>query len=347
MDTLDRGSVSSNGNYVVEFEERLAKYTGVSRVNAVVNGTSALHTALRVLGVNADMEVITQALTFVAVPNAISYTGAQPIFIDVDLDTMGMSPEALRSFLEVNVDRREEGAFNRSTGKKIGACIPMHTFGFPLRITEIVEICAEYGIPVIEDAAQAMGSRIGDQHVGSYGMAGTLSFNGNKPLTAGGGGAILWMDEKLADKGVHISNVAKRAHPYAYYHDEIGFNYRMPNINAALALGQLNRLDERLAIKRQWAEFCASRFDELGVKMRLERTGTSANYWLIALELNDSKERDFFLEATNKAGVMTRPIWNLMSDLPMYHHCQRDELTNSKWLEERVVNIPSNPAGGW
>lgn len=341
-ETIESTFVSSVGKFVDRFEKELANYTGSKRSVAVVNGTSALQVALRIAGVRRDTEVITQALSFVATANAISYLCAHPIFVDVDKDTMGMSPSALSSFLEEYIEIKDDKAVNRKSGKVISACVPMHTFGFPCDIDGIVSICKEFNIPVIEDAAESLGSKVGDIHTGNFGVMGTLSYNGNKTITCGGGGSILVNDDSIADHAKYLTTTAKKPHKWDYFHDELGYNFRMPNLNAALACAQLEKLDLFLNNKRKLASRYESYFAEKGIKFRTENQGTTANYWLMAIELENRKERDQFLESTNKEGVMTRPIWVPLCDLPMYKDCQRDALENTRYFEDRIVNIPSS-----
>lgn len=343
LDTIDSTFVSSVGAYVNRFEEMMAEITGAKYAIATTNGTSALHLAMVVAGVSAGDEVITQPLTFVATANAIAHCHATPVFVDVDKDTMGLSPDSLAAFLKEHVRIEDGTAINKTTGKRIVACVPMHTFGFPSRIEEIVTVCKEYGIPVIEDAAESLGSYIGEQHTGTFGTMGTFSFNGNKTVTCGGGGAIVTNDEELAKKAKHLSTTAKVPHSWEFVHDEVGFNYRMPNLNAAVACAQLEQLPSILDNKRKLAKEYTSYFANVeGVQHINEAEGTKANYWLNCVVLNDLDSRNAFLEQTNGSKVMTRPIWKLMNKLPMYEACQCAPLPNAEWLEDRVVNIPSS-----
>ena len=342
LDTIDSTFVSSVGAYVENFEELIASITKTKKSVAVVNGTAGIQVALRLVGVNSGDEVITQALTFVATANAIAYNGAKPIFLDVDLDTMGLSPNAVSNFLEEFGDLREEGCFNKKTGKRIAACLPMHTFGFPVHLDALKTICTTWKIPIVEDAAESLGSEYKGSPTGSIGDIGVFSFNGNKIVTCGGGGALVTNNEKLGIKGKYLTTTAKVPHPYEFYHDELGFNFRMPNLNAALACAQLEQLSSFLESKRLLASEYESFFNNSSVKFRKETPNTKANYWLMGVELENRKERDLFLTETNSAKVMTRPIWQLMFRLPMYQYCQRDEQTNAMFLEERIVNIPSS-----
>lgn len=338
---LATGVVSSVGPAVSELESRVADFVGARHGIAVVNGTNGLHIALQLLGVQRDEEVITQALTFVATANAVSYVGAQPVFVDVDRDTLGLSPDALARFLEQQVERREDGCYNRVTQRRIAACLPMHTFGLPARIDVIASLCADWGIPLLEDAAEALGSRYRNCHVGTLGQLGVFSFNGNKVVTTGGGGMIVTDDEALAQRARHLTTTAKVPHAYEYVHDELGYNLRMPNLNAALGCAQMDVLPEVLTAKRalaaQYAEFCAAH----GLVMVQEPEGAYANHWLNAIILDSPEARDDFLRITHAAGILTRPIWRLMSNLPLYANCQHDGLTVSRHLAERVVNLPS------
>jgi perosamine synthetase len=346
IDCIDSNFVSSVGAKVTEFEEKVAEFTGSKYAVATVNGTAALHAAIELAGVKPGDEVISQALTFIATCNAISYAGAKPLFIDVDLDTMGLSPAALNRFLEENTEKRTNGTFNKTSGKRISACIPMHTFGFPCRIAEIAEICANWDITLIEDAAESLGSYVGSRHTGTFGSMATLSFNGNKVITTGGGGMIITDDAELSKRAKYITTTAKVPHPYEFVHDEIGYNYRMPNLNAALGCAQMERLDEFLAIKTQLADQWGAFFHDRDVEFVRGINGNNANHWLNAIILDSKSDRDEFLKVTNESGVMTRPIWTLMSKLPMFKDCQTDGLENSLWLEDRVVNIPSSVPDG-
>jgi aminotransferase in exopolysaccharide biosynthesis len=343
---IDSNFVSSVGAKVTEFEEKVAEFTGSKYAVATVNGTAALHVAIELAGVKPGDEVISQALTFIATCNAISYAGAKPLFIDVDLDTMGLSPAALKRFLEENAEKRTSGTFNKISGNRISACVPMHTFGFPCRIAEISEICTNWDIALIEDAAESLGSYVGSRHTGTFASMATLSFNGNKIITTGGGGMIITDDSELAIRAKHITTTAKVPHPYEFVHDEIGYNYRMPNLNAALGCAQIQRLDEFLVIKTQLADQWDAFFNKNGADFFNAIDGNKANHWLNAIILDSREDRDEFLKITNDNNVMTRPIWTLMSKLPMFENCQTDGLENSLWLEDRLVNIPSSVPDG-
>ncbi|MFV0220646.1 LegC family aminotransferase [Empedobacter falsenii] len=341
-ETIDSTFVSSVGAFVDQFENMMQDITGSAKSVAVVNGTASLQVALRLAGVKKDDEVITQALTFIATANAIVYNNAVPVFVDVDLDTMGLSPKALEDFLDEFGEIREDGCYNKSTGRRIAACMPMHTFGFPVHLDELMAVCNRWQIPLVEDAAESLGSFYKGKHTGTIGLISGFSFNGNKVVTSGGGGAIITNDVELGTKAKYLTTTAKRPHPYEFFHDELGYNYRMPNLNAALACAQLESLNGFLEDKRILANKYAEFFNGSGIKFRQETADTKANYWLMCVELNNKAEREEFLKNTNELGVMTRPIWNLMYRLPMYAHCQRDAQTNAEFLEERIVNIPSS-----
>ena len=342
LDTIDSTFVSSVGAYVNKFESMICSITNTKKAIAVVNGTSGLQVALRLAGVGEGDEVLTQALTFVATVNAIIYNRAIPVFIDVDLDTMGFSPKALEIFLDKNAERRDDGCYNKKTGNKISACLPMHTFGFPVHLNELINICDKWKIPIVEDASESLGSYYEGKPTGCFGKLGVFSFNGNKIITSGGGGVIVTNNEEMGHLGKHLTTTAKVSHPYEFYHDELGYNFRMPNLNAALACAQLEQLEKFLENKRVLAQEYQLFFSNKGIKFRAETPNTKANYWLMCLELENKRERDLFLNETNKHNVMTRPIWQLMFRLPMYRNCQRDEQKNAKFLEERIVNIPSS-----
>ncbi|MGB5920471.1 LegC family aminotransferase [Arcobacter sp.] len=341
-DCIDSTFVSSVGKYVDTFEKEFAKTVGSKYAIATVNGTAALHISLILADVKREDEVITQPLTFIATCNAISYIGAKPIFVDVDLDTMGLSPDSLKSFLESNCKIQENQCINITTGKIIKACVPMHTFGHPCKIDEIKDICDTWNIVLVEDAAESLGSFYKNKHTGTFGKVGAFSFNGNKIITSGGGGVIVTDDEALAKRAKHITTTAKIPHPYEYVHDEIGYNYRLPNINAALLVAQLEQLERFLISKRELATKYKDFFITNNINFIEEPKKSKSNYWLQAVLLDDITQRNEFLEFTNKSGVMTRPIWKLMNELEMFKDCQKTDLKNAKYLEERVVNIPSS-----
>jgi Predicted pyridoxal phosphate-dependent enzyme apparently involved in regulation of cell wall biogenesis len=341
-DCIDSTFVSSVGEYVNRFEEMMRSLTGARYAIATSNGTAALHMSLILAGVHDGDEVITQPLSFVATCNAIAYLRAHPVFVDVDRDTLSLSPAALRAFLEEHAERRDGGCFNRSTGRRIVAAVPMHTFGFPGRIEALAEICEEWNIVLVEDAAESIGATVGNRHTGTFGKLGAFSFNGNKTVTCGGGGCIVTNDDALGKLGKHLTTTAKVPHAWEFFHDQVGYNYRLPNLNAALACAQLEQLDAMVSDKRETAQaykrFCAAH-DILFVD---EMTGTKANFWLNAIITGDLDERDAFLALSNGAGVMTRPIWKLMPRLPAFADAQCGPLDNSEWLEARVVNLPSS-----
>jgi perosamine synthetase len=342
IDAINSTFVSSVGEYVNRFENNLAAYLGVKRAVVTVNGTTALQVALRLVGVKDSDEVITQPLTFVATANAIAYNNASPIFVDVNRDTLGLCPDALELFLDQNAEKRGTYAFNKTTGKRIAAIVPMHTFGHPCKIGRLIDLADQWDIPVVEDAAESIGSRILTRHCGTFGKAGILSFNGNKTITCGGGGVIISNDDALADKAKHLTTTAKVNHRWEYVHDELGYNYRMPNLNAALACAQLEQLDGILSDKRELANAYNLFFNKTdGYDFFKESEGCSSNYWLNAVITSDKKQRNDLLKATNDAGVMTRPIWQLMSNLDMYKKCQKGDLKNAQWIQNRIVNLPS------
>ncbi len=342
LDAIDSTFVSSVGAYVNRFEEMMASIAGTRYAVATVNGTSALHMALLVAGVKKEDEVLTQAFTFIATANAISYLGATPAFIDIDPLTLGMCADKLQSFLEKNATLKNGAAINKATGKRIAACVPMHSFGFPCEIDRIVEICSQWKIPVVEDAAESLGSYYKDQHTGSFGLAGVFSFNGNKTVTCGGGGAIVTNNEELAKLAKHLTTQAKVPHVWEFTHDHIGYNYRMPNLNAAFACAQLEQLSSFVENKRELASNYSGFFNKEGFEFMEETQGVRSNYWLNVLLLSDRKERDLFLSYTNDKKVMTRPAWTLMSKLPMFSTAQQDGLEVSQDIEDRLVNIPSS-----
>jgi len=338
---IDSTFVSSVGKFVDRFEVMMAEHTGAKYAIATVNGTAALQIALQLVGVAEGEEVITQPLSFIATCNAISYCGAKPVFVDVDRDTMGLSPESLLLFLQEQTQQRAGGCYNKTTGKRVSAVLPMHTFGHPCRIDEVAAICDEYNIALVEDAAESLGSFYKNKHTGTFGRISAFSFNGNKTITAGGGGMIVTNDEALAKRAKHITTTAKVPHAYEFIHDEIGYNYRLPNINAALGCAQMETLDTILENKRMLALAYEVFFDGRAISFVKEPENAQSNYWLNAVILENKQKRDEFLKATNEAGIMTRPIWQLMNRLEMFKSCQTADLTNSYWLEERVVNIPS------
>ena len=359
---IDTTFVSSVGKFVDRFEEDMAAYTGVKRAVVCVSGTNALHMSLMLVGVKRDDEVLTQALTFIATCNALSYIGAHPVFIDVDKSTMGLSPEAMKEWLQKNAEVRknirineldkshdfafqedELACYNKNTGRRIKACVPMHTFGHPVRIEEIASLCKEWHIELVEDAAESIGSKYKGKHTGTFGKVGAISFNGNKTITTGGGGMMLFNDEEMGAYAKHITTQAKIPHRWEFRHDHIGYNYRMPNINAALGCAQLENLDAYVADKRATAAAYAEYFKNVdGIEFFTEPENSFSNYWLNVVILPDHDKQLEFLQETNDNGVMTRPIWELMNRLPMFENCENDGLQNTIFFADRVVNIPSS-----
>jgi aminotransferase in exopolysaccharide biosynthesis len=342
LDTIDSTFVSSVGAYVDQFEILMQGITQTQKAVAVVNGTAALQVALKLAGVGPGDEVLTQALTFIATTNSIIYNGAFPIFLDVDLDTMGLSADAVDLFLEEFGELRDDGCYNKKTGRRISACLPMHTFGFPVHLDELLRVCQTWGIPLVEDAAESLGSEYQGKPTGTFGLISAFSFNGNKVVTSGGGGAVVTNNSILGKSAKHLTTTAKIPHPFEYVHDAIGYNFRMPNLNAALACAQLEQLSKFIDDKRHLAIAYASFFAKEGINFRLESEGTKSNYWLMCVELENQKERDLFLKETNSLGVMTRPIWQLIFRSSMYAGFQKDSQKNALFLEERIVNIPSS-----
>ena len=342
-DCIDTTFVSSVGAYVDRFEKDMAAYTGAKKAVVCVSGTTALHMAMMLAGVERDDEVLTQALTFIATCNGISYIGAHPVFIDVDKSTRGLSPDAVKEWLLKNAEIRNGQCYNKTNGRRIKACVPMHTFGHPVRIEELAAVCAEWNIELVEDAAESIGSKYKGKHTGLFGKVGVLSFNGNKTITTGGGGMLLFMDEELASLAKHLTTQAKIPHRWEFKHDHIGYNYRMPNINAALGCAQLEHLDEFIEDKRETAKAYTEYFkDKEDISFFTEPENCFSNYWLNVVILPDRDAQQLFLQETNDNGVMTRPIWELMNRLPMFEHCQHDSLKNTIWFADRVVNIPSS-----
>ncbi|ARQ97774.1 aminotransferase, DegT/DnrJ/EryC1/StrS family [Campylobacter lanienae NCTC 13004] len=339
---IDSGFVSSVGEFVVGVERDMARITGAKYAVAMCSGTAALHIALICAGVGADDEVITQPLSFVATANAISYTGARAIFVDVDMDTMGMSPYSLSKFLDKNCIKKDGKCYNKISKKFISACVPMHTFGMMCKIDEIAQICDIWGINLVEDSAESLGSVYKGTHSGRFGLAGVFSFNGNKIATSGGGGMLISDDENVAKLARHLSTTAKIPHPYEYNHDYIAYNYRMPNLNAALLKAQLENLNLFLSKKRDLAKRYAKFFDSIGVKFISEPVDCLSNYWLMGVIMDDRKSRDELLKYANERSVMMRPAWRLLSELEIYKDSIKDENKNAKYLVDRIVNIPSS-----
>ncbi|MGE4556717.1 MAG: LegC family aminotransferase [Desulfovibrionaceae bacterium] len=343
---LDTGWVSTAGKFVDRFESMLQEFTGARRAVAVVNGTAALHAALVLAGVRPGDEVVMPALTFVATANAVAYIGATPHFVDCEESSLSMCPESLAARLEAVAEIRDGACVNKETGRRISVVVPMHAFGHAADLDGLLDICGRYGLVMVEDSAESLGSYYRGRHTGLFGLMGILSFNGNKTVTTGGGGAILTNDEALADRAKHVTTTAKLPHKWEYVHDRVGFNYRLPNINAALGCAQMEVLPDFLARKRRLAEAYARAFDAVnGVRFVTEPEGRRSNYWLNALLLDEDLAdlRDEVLEKTNAAGVMTRPAWTLMHRLAMYQDCPRGDLSVSESLERRLINIPSGP----
>jgi len=340
-DCINSTYVSYVGDYVKKFEKMLADYTGATYAIAAVNGTAGLHISLKVTGVEPGDEVITQPLTFVATANAISYCGAYPVFVDVDKETLGMSPESLSKFLEECTILKNGCLYNKHNGRKISAVVPVHVFGHPCRIDELVDICDKYNLPIIEDSTEALGSWYKGKHCGTFGKIGVFSFNGNKIITTGGGGMVVTDDKEIAEKIFHLTTTAKIPHPYEYIHNEIGYNYRLPNVNAAIGVAQMERFSDILKNKRETARLYKEFCDNEHIKFISEPIGSQSNYWLNGIILKDREERDKFLDYTNSKGIQTRPIWKLMYKLDMYKNCFKIDTPNAEWLEDRIVNIPS------
>lgn len=340
---VDTTFVSSVGQFVDRFEEKMAQYTGAARAVTCVNGTNALHLALLLVGVARGDEVLTQALTFIATCNAIRYIDAHPVFLDVDQSTMGLSPDAMRDWLFKNAEMKDSQCFNKNTQRRIKACVPMHTFGHPARIDEIAAVCEEYHIELVEDAAESLGSLYKGQHTGLFGRVGVISFNGNKTITTGGGGMLLLNNEELGAQAKHLTTQAKVPHRWEFIHDRVGYNYRMPNINAALGCAQLEHLEEFVLNKRETAEKYHAFFATIDdMDYFLEPENCRSNYWLNTILLKDRQAQQDFLQYTNAHGIMTRPAWQLMNRLEMFKGCETDGLKHTQWLEERIVNIPSS-----
>lgn len=339
---IDSTFVSSVGKFVTEFEEKIAKYTNTKYAVATTNGTSALHISMLLAGISQNDEVITQPLNFVASSNSIRYCGANPIFVDVDKDTMGLSPTALKIFLENNTIIKNKRCINKITGRTIKACVPMHSYGHPCKIDEIKKICKKSNLFLIEDAAESIGSFYKDKHTGTFGKLGVFSFNGNKIITAGGGGCIITNNKDLAKKAKHLTTTAKVPHKWDFYHDTVGYNYRMPNLNAALLVAQLENLNDFIMNKRKLASKYEKFFCNIDYNFFKEPMDCRSNYWLNSILFENRQQRDNFLEECFFNNINSRPIWILMNKLPMFKNAQCGELKNSEWLYERVVNIPSS-----
>ena len=339
---IDTKYVSYIGRFVVDMEKKIMEMTGAKHAVAMVNGTSALHMLLLAVGINTEDEIITQSLSFAATAAAIIHAQATPVFVDVEQSTLGMSPESLKNFLAEYAEIKAGKCFNKKTGKQIKAVIPMHTFGHPVRIDEIKKICEEFSLILIEDAAESLGSFCRERHTGTIGRASILSFNGNKLVTTGGGGMVITDDEVVANRIRYISTTAKCPHRWEFYHDEVGYNLRMPSLNAAIGLAQLEYLDRMLENKRETAHLYQKFFDAIGIKFVTEPDNAKSNYWLNAILFDDQKQRDEFLEYSNDNGVQTRPAWALLHTLPPYRQCQHTETPNAEYIVDRLVNIPSS-----
>lgn len=341
-DCIDTTFVSSVGKYVDRFEDAIAKYTGANRAVVCVNGTMALFMALKLCGIKPDEKVITQPLTFIATANAIAYCYAHPVFLDVDEDTMGLSPTKVRLWLERNAAVKSDGCYDKHSGKKIRAVVPMHTFGHPVKIDDFVKLCDEWKLALIEDAAESIGSFYKGRHTGTYGEIGCMSFNGNKTITCGGGGILLFQNKEKGDYAKHITTQAKIPHRWEFKHDAIGYNLRMPNINAALGCAQLECIDTILANKRETSRMYKDFFSNIDdISFFDEPKDCKSNFWLNAVLLRDKRERDIFLAETNDNGIQTRPIWELMNRLPMFISATRGDLSTAEMFADRIVNIPS------
>lgn len=347
LNTIESTFVSSVGKYVDEFEQKIEMFTGGSKAVATVNGTAALHTALYMAGVKAGDMVITQALTFVATCNAVYHMGATPVFVDVSKVSLGLCPKATDEWLKENAFLKDSGeCFYKDGKQRIKAVLPMHTFGHPVEMDELIAVCNKWNLTLIEDAAESLGSYYKGKHTGTLGEYAAFSFNGNKIITTGGGGIVMCQSAESGSKTKHLTTTAKIPHPYEFFHDEPGFNYRMPNLNAALGCAQMERLDEFILKKRELAGFYAEFFENTECKFVSEPAYARSNYWLNAVVCENVEDREALLVSTNNKGVMTRPVWQLMTRLPMFKNAICDELSVSKWLEGRLVNLPSTPVEG-
>ncbi|MEZ9709070.1 LegC family aminotransferase [Vibrio breoganii] len=343
METIDSTFVSSVGKFVDDFERKIEAYTGTAKAVATVNGTAALHAALYMADVQRGDLVITQALTFVATCNALYHMGAEPIFVDVSPVSLGLCPKAVDVFLSEHAEITEAGCIHRQTGKRIKAVVPMHTFGHPVELDELVAVCLKWNLVLVEDAAESLGSFYKGKHTGTMGDVSAISFNGNKIITTGGGGMVLCKTEELGARTKHVTTTAKVPHPYEFFHDEPGFNYRMPNLNAALGCAQMEVIEQYLKQKRQLAKCYENLFSGTDFQFVTEPDYAESNYWLNAIICPDKKSREEILAGTNSAGVMTRPIWQLMHRLPMFENAMRGDLTYSEFIEAHLINLPSTP----
>jgi aminotransferase in exopolysaccharide biosynthesis len=342
---LDTTFVSSVGKFVDRFEIDLARFTGAQHAVAVVNGTAALHIALKLVGVKNEDEVLIPALTFVATANAVTYCNATPHFIDSEINTLGVDAGKLRDYLKSNTEQHAGLCVNRKTGQVIRALVPMHTFGHPVDLDGLLALSHDFNIPIVEDAAESLGSTYHGKSTGTFGMLGTLSFNGNKIITTGGGGAILTNNVELARRAKHLTTTAKVPHPWEFRHDEAGYNYRLPNLNAALGCAQLEQLPAKIAYKRDlFLRYQAAFADIEGLKLMVEPQHSRSNYWLqtILLDAENANLRDLIIKDTNENGLMTRPAWTLMPELLPYKACPCMDLTMAKTLAQRLINIPSS-----
>lgn len=342
VDTLDSTFVSSIGEYVNKCEHLMKTITGAKHAIAVTNGTIALQLALEVSGVKKGDGVLTQSLSFIATSNAIHHAGAIPYYIDVDVDTMGLSPDKLYNFLSKQTEQKDNKCIHRNTQKPLSACVPMHTFGFPCRINEIIQVCNEFNIVVIEDAAESLGSYVDNRHTGSFGLTSSFSFNGNKTVTSGGGGVIITDDDYCAYRAKHLSTTAKIPHPWEYVHDDYGYNFRMPNINAALACAQLEQLPEFINNKKETASRYEHFFKNSEILFVKGIAGTNPNYWLNTILFENAVVKNEFLRYSNSVGIMARPAWELNHRLKIYSDSVHDDQSNAIYLADRIVNIPSS-----
>lgn len=342
-ETIESTFVSSVGKFVDDFERKMESFTGATKAVATVNGTAALHTALYMAGVKHGDYVVTQALTFVATCNALYHMGAEPIFVDVSKVSLGLCPVALDNYLSENATTNEQGCFHKADSRRISAVVPMHTFGHPAELDELLAVCAKWNLTLVEDAAESLGSYYKNKHTGTIGELGALSFNGNKIITTGGGGMVLCRDAALGARTKHVTTTAKVPHPYEFFHDEAGFNYRLPNLNAALGCAQMEVLPVFLQQKRELANRYKAFFADTCYQFVDEPAYAQSNFWLNAIICEDAVAREHLLNVTNASGVMTRPIWKLMHRLPMFQHARRDSLKVSEWVEQHLVNLPSSP----
>ncbi|EDL67806.1 LegC family aminotransferase [Vibrio campbellii] len=343
METIESTFVSSVGKFVDDFERKIETYTGTAKAVATVNGTAALHAALYMADVQRGDLVVTQALTFVATCNALYHMGAEPIFLDVSPVSLGLCPKAVDAFLEENAEVTDAGCIHKKTGRRIKAVVPMHTFGHPVELDELVAVCLKWNITLVEDAAESLGSFYKGKHTGTIGDFGAVSFNGNKIITTGGGGMVLCRTQELGVRTKHVTTTAKVPHPYEFFHDEPGFNYRMPNLNAALGCAQMEVIEQYLKQKRVLAEGYNNFFKGSDIKFVTEPEYAQSNYWLNAIICSDKESREEILSVTNDSGVMTRPIWQLMHRLPMFENSIRGDLTYSEFIEAHLINLPSTP----